>query len=164
MVMTSAHGISAQSAAAPLNDQAAESIREHVDEAEDLVENLLEWRHVLTAAGRDTRDALPTSPASTLISVERSEIQRLSELLSAAAAVLPGTGQPAPSRPRGDLRAHLEKAQEIARELLPDAPSAPVGTSGGRGDLIEVDRAALQRLEVEIGAIDLVAPRRLKQR
>ena len=55
-------------------------------------------------------------------------------------------------------------AQEIARELMP-AARGPVGTSGRAADAnIIVDRTALERLEVEIDAVERVAPRRLSAR
>jgi hypothetical protein len=66
----------------------------------------------------------------------------------------------------------FDKAREITRELLPETTSGAVGTSGTTaprgptrtGDIIKVDRAALERLEVEIDAIERVAPRALQRK
>jgi hypothetical protein len=152
-----------QSSATPLTSAAAEAIHEHMEEAEDLVESLLDWRHVLTTVntGRDDRDT-PTEPATTLIAVRRHEVQELARLLDATSAMLPAAPHAA-SAPRGDLRAHADKARAIVRELMP-AGTAPVGTTGATSDtsdLITVDRTALQRLEIELDAMELLAPRRL---
>jgi hypothetical protein len=158
---TSTAAVQERGAAAPGTN--AEAIHEHIDEAEEALEMLLDWRHVLTAATSQPRDTTPpTEPATTLISVPRSDVERLTKLLDAVMAMVPKPPQ-AGTAPRGDLRAHAEKAQEIARELLPAASTQPVGTSGRAGDagIVVVDRAALERLEVEIDAMERVAPRRL---
>ena len=144
-------------------EKIAEAIREHIDEAEDIVESLLDWRLTTFAVRTGDKDAPPpTSPATTLISVDRAPVQRLSALLDAAAAMLPERTTTTTTVPRGDLRAHIVKAQEIVRELLPSDTAKPTGTTGGIADDVQVDRAALQRLEIEIDAMELVAPRRLK--
>lgn len=154
---------------AAVSEKNAEAIREHIDEAEDIVERLLDWRHATSAVRTgESDDPPPTMPASTLISVEREQVERLVSLLGAAAATLPpATG----AQSRGDLRAHVRQAQEIARELMPSARETPVGTSGTSAPagtsssaerMIEVDRTALQRLEIEIDAIEMIAPRRLQ--
>jgi hypothetical protein len=142
-----------------------EAIHEHIDEAEEALEMLLDWRHVLTTATRQPRETTPPiEPATTLISVPRADVDRLTKLLDAVVAMVPKPSQAA-GGPRGDLRAHAEKAQEIARELMPAAPARPVGTSGGAANAtVLVDRAALERLEVEIDAMERVAPRRLSSR
>jgi hypothetical protein len=143
----------------------AEAIHEHLDEAEEAIEMLLDWRHVLTTATRQPLDTTPpTEPATTLVSVPRADVERLAKLLDAAAVMVPKPSTTT-AAPRGDLRAHIEKAQEIARELMPAAAAGPVGTSGGSGNAtMVVDRAALERLEIEIDAMERVAPRRLSSR
>lgn len=140
---------------------AAEAIHEHIDEAEEALEMLLDWRHVLTTATRVPRETTPpTAPATTLISVPRADVARLAQLLDAVVAMVPKPAR-AGTAPQGDLRAHAEKAQEIARELMPATSVQPVGTSGADANTIVVDRTALERLEVEIDAMERVAPRRL---
>ena len=137
----------------------AEAIREQLDEAEDLIESLLDWRHVLTAVTTSRGDSQsPMAPANTLISVSREELQRLSVYLTAMSAMAPKAAQTA--APRGDLRAHVDKAHEIARELLPiAAPARPVGTAGTDDRVVTIDRTAIERLEIELDAIERLLPR-----
>ena len=139
-----------------------EAIHEHLDEVEDALETLLDWRHVLTTATSQPRETRPpTAPSTTLISVPRPDVERLASLISAVLVMVPAPSAAA-AAPRGDLRAHAEKAQEIARELMPIGTAGPVGTSGGATvDMILVDRSALERLEVEVDAMERVAPRRI---
>ena len=149
---------------APVDEQTAEAVREHLEEAEDMLDVLLEWQHVLTDVSRQSAGApKPTTPATTLITLERADIERLTQLLNAAVATLPRQAQTAPGAPRGDLHAHLQKAQEIARELMP-ASGGAVGTSGQASGQVRVDRTALLRLEVELEAAQRVAPRPLTDR
>lgn len=151
----------AQERNAVVTGAAAEGIHEHIDEAEEALEMLLDWRHVLTTATQQPRETPPpTAPATTLISVPRADVARLAQLLDAVVAMVP-TPARAGSMPQGDLRAHAVKAQDIARELMPAAPGRPVGTSGADTNTMVVDRAALERLEVEIDAMERVAPRQL---
>jgi hypothetical protein len=148
---------------AAIDDTVAAGIREHIDEADDAVDDLLQWRHVLSdVSARSYGAPRPTAPASTLISVERSEVERVNQLVAAALMMLPAAA-PADRRPRGDVRAHLVKAQEIARELLPPPATgaAAVGTTGTDGATVTIDRTALLRLEIELDAAERVAPRRL---
>ena len=133
-----------------VSEQTANALREHLDEAEDLTESLLRWKHIITSVGRD--NAPPAAPASTLISIERTDAQKLNDLIEAMAAQL-SKRPAAPAGPRGELRDHLEKALEIARELLPNGPSI------AGGNLVNDDRTALQRLEIELDAIETIAPR-----
>jgi hypothetical protein len=49
----------------------AEAVRDHVDEAEDLIESLLDWRHALTTRTGKGDSHLPTTPENTLVSVSR---------------------------------------------------------------------------------------------
>jgi len=143
-----------------------EAILDHIDVAEDIVESLLEWRHVLTA--RDSADV--AGPSTTLISIEREPVVRLAGALDAISSMLPPRADGSATGLHGDLRAHVEKAREITRELMPNGASSAAGASGTAapkgptqtGDIIKVDRAALQRLEVEIDAIERVAPRALQ--
>lgn len=143
---------------APLNDTVLNAVLAHVDEAEAVLESLLELRPAITAVTDDrSRPALPSKPRTTLISVHRADVQKLASLVDAAAAMVPSAVHADAHVPRGDLRAHIEKAQEIAGELIqPVSTPRPIGTSGA-DDLVTIDRSALQRLEVEIDAIELVA-------
>ena len=147
------------SSQAPVTETVADGIREHLDEAEDLVDDLLQWRHVLTHVSPESAGApKPTTPANTLISVGMAEVKRLQSLVGAAVQMLPPA--PAAGTPRGDIAAHLRKAQEIAGELMP-AAAAPVGTRGTNDAVMTIDRTALLRLEIELEAAEQVAPRRL---
>ena len=157
--MLSASAAAQQGGARAVSEERTEGIHEHLDEAEDLVETMLAWRHVLS--GRTGDAPPPTAPLNTLISVSRNDVERASALIEAAVKMLPGRERTTSGAPRGDLLAHGLKAQEIARELLPPT-SGPVGTSGTDGQMILVDRAALQRLEIELEAMERVAPRTLK--
>jgi hypothetical protein len=133
---------------------------------------LLDWSHVLTAV----ESANVPGPSTTLISVEREPVTKLARVLeaisSSASRTLPARSDAPATEPRGDLRAHVEKAREITRELMPEGGTGAVGTSGTAaprgptrtGDIIKVDRAALERLEVEIDAIERVAPRALQKK
>jgi hypothetical protein len=148
----------APSAQAPVTETTAEGIREHLDEAEDLVDDLLQWRHVLTHVSPQSSGApTPTAPANTLIGIGAAEVKQLQGLIGAAVRMLPAAASAGTSR--GDLAAHLRKAQEIASELTPAA--APVGTSGTDRAVVMIDRTALLRLEIELEAAEQVAPRRL---
>ena len=143
---------------AAVSETAADAIRAHLDEAEDALDALLEWRHVLSDVSRQSAGApKPTSPATTLVTLDRADVQRVVELVNAAAAAVPAAS-PSPTMPRGDLAAHLATAREIARELMPGTAGA-VGTSGG--NTITIDRTALLRMEIELEAAERVAPRRL---
>jgi hypothetical protein len=142
----------------PVTETTAEGIREHLDEAEDLVDDLLQWRHVLTHVSPQSSGApTPTAPVNTLVGIDAADITKLQGLIGAAVRMLPAGSAAATSR--GDLAAHLRKAQAIAGELSPAA--TPVGTSGSAASVITVDRTALQRLEIELEAAEEVAPRRL---
>jgi hypothetical protein len=145
-----------------------EAILDHIDVAEDIVESLLDWRHVLI--GKDSTSIV--GPSTTLISIEREPVTKLAGALDAIWSMLPPRADGAATGPHGDLRAHVEKAREITRELMPNGASSAVGTSGTAvqkgptqtGDIVTVDRTALQRLEVEIDAIERVAPRALRRK
>lgn len=158
--------IAAQNRNLSADNDNREAILDHIDVAEDMVESLLDWRHVLI--GKDSAD-IP-GPSTTLISIEREPVVKLAGALDAISSMLPAPADRTTTEPRGDLRAHVEKAREIARELMPNVAAGAVGTSGTAGqkdpthtgDIIEVDRAALERLEVEIDAIERVAPRALQ--
>ena len=143
-----------QQAASP--PRTTDAIEEHLDEADDLLETLLDWRLAITATvAGDERRTPPTEPmpTHTLIPLDRQQVERLVQLVNAAATMVPrATGARAT---RADLRAHAEKAQESARELMP-APDRPVGTSGSVSNIAMVDRAALQRLEVEVEAMEML--------
>lgn len=144
--------------AAPTGPQ-AEAIREHLDEAEDLVESLLRWQHVTSWADKDNvQTPPPEGPANTLISIERAHEQKLTALLGALATQIPASNEEA-QQLRGDLRAHLEKAQEIARELR--APHARViaNAADAAGGLVTIDRTTLERLSVELDAMEQLIPR-----
>jgi hypothetical protein len=136
---------------------ATSAIEEHLDEADDLLETLLDWRRAITATSvGDDRRTPPTAPmpTHTLIPLDRQQVEKLTQLIDAVAGMVPRST--APAAPRGDMRAHAEKAQQIARDLLP-APGRPVGTSGSTGSVAMVDRAALQRLEIEVEAMEMLA-------
>ena len=136
----------------------AEALREHLDEGEDLVDALLRWRHVVAWSDDGKLHAPPPQgPATTLISVEQERVRRLSALLDALAAQVPANAAGAKSA-RGDVRAHLEKAQEIAKELQPPVATAVDRTGGA--PLLTVDRTSLERLNVELDAIEMLVPAR----
>jgi len=137
--------------------QTREGIRDHIDQVEDAVDALLDWRHVLTATTQGKTGTPPSEPADTLMIVDRTDLKRVSDLLAATLQMLPARA-PATATPRGDVRAHVEKAQEIAREMLPDN-RRPVGTTGTDQNRVTVDRTALERLKVEIEAAERLARR-----
>lgn len=154
---TPSHASQQAAASSPLTTTA---IEEHLDEADDLLETLLDWRLAITATSTgDERRTPPTEPVPThtLIPLDRQQVERLVQLVNAATTMVPrATGARAG---RADLRAHADKAQEIARELMP-AADRPVGTSGSDSNITMVDRAALQRLEVEVEAMETLLPTR----
>lgn len=125
------------------------AVREHLDEASDMVDRLMRWKHIVTPP-TDAED-LRVPPKSTLISIERSEAKRLTELIDAMAAQLPRRDK-AEQAPRGDLQAHVQKAQEIARELMPAAGAA------SNTELVTIDKTSLERLDVELDALEDLAP------
>jgi hypothetical protein len=144
----------------------AEAIRDHVDAADELVDHLLDWRHVNT----HLHGGQQAGESTTLISVDADQIQRLGALLNAISSAVPA-GAPG-VEPHGDLRAHVDKAVTIGRELGTatatttaagtagaNAPPAATDRSGQPKQVITVDRTALQRLEIEIEAMKLLAPR-----
>jgi hypothetical protein len=143
-----------------IDETVAEGIREHIDETDEIVDSLLQWRHLISYVTPERETRRPTAPATTLITVDRADVEKINQLLAATAAMLPRTTR-ASTVPHGDLRAHVEKAHEIARELLPPSAAQPVGTSGGKQALVTIDRTALQRLEIELDAAERVAPRHL---
>ena len=134
------------------------AIEEHLDEADDLLETLLDWRRaiVATPVGGDSRTP-PTEPlpTHTLIPLDRQQVEKLTQLITAITTMVPGPT--ASDAPRGDMRAHVEKAGEIAAELLPGSTRA-VGTSGSTAtaNIVMVDRAALQRLDIEVDAMEML--------
>ena len=162
LFLGSAAGASAAERQVQVSEIRAEGIRDHVDEAEDLVDALLAWRHAITDTRTDRGGAPPTAPAHTLISVERGDVERIGKLVDAAVASIPAPPNAAAAAPRGDLLAHARKAQEIAREMLPASGTGPIGTSGSSERMVLVDRTALQRLDIELEAIERIAPRQLK--
>lgn len=136
----------------PLTEAVASTVAEHLDEAEDIVESLLRWKHLAIWQGEPRQDIPVDAPKNTLISVDRQEVQKLDKLLGAIAAqVTPDTS----SARSGDLRAHVGKAQSIARELSPEG--------GATAKVVTIDRTALQRLEIELDAIDDLLPRATRQ-
>lgn len=145
---------SQQAAASPRPTTTA--IEEHLDEADDLLDTMLDWRLAITATSTgDERRTPPTEPmpTHTLIPLDRQQVERLVQLVNAATTMVPRTTGASASR--ADLRAHADKAQEIARELMPTS-DRPVGTSGSGSNIAMVDRAALQRLEVEVEAMEML--------
>jgi hypothetical protein len=147
-------------AAPPAADQAttASTVREHLDEAEDLVESMLRWKHVAIWPMDRTSDLPVDAPKSTLISIDRQEAAKLGGLIGAIVAQLPASPGANAAAPRGDLRAHAEKAQEICKELLPESKSAATG------NLVTIDRTALMRLEIELDAVEELLPRTMPTR
>jgi hypothetical protein len=154
---------------AAVGAQQRDAILDHIDAAEDVVESLLEWRHVVKAVESSQADRQLVGPSTTLISIEREQVAKLTGALDAIASMLPAPSREA-AQPRGDLRAHVDKAREIAQELMPKTAPAPVGTSGSpdrstaNDAIVVVDRTALERLEVEIDAMERVAPRALRDK
>jgi hypothetical protein len=138
--------------------QEAEAIRDHIDAADDLVDSLLEWRHVVTWRG-DGDTPPPKGPANTLISIDKSQAQRLIKLLGTLEAQLPEHKSGHADKPdlRGDLRAHVQKAQSIARTEL----QAPHARETADGRLLTIDRTALRRLDVELDAMAALTPREI---
>ena len=92
-----------------------------------------------------------------MISVELEDVRRITSLIGAVIAQLPAT--PRATGPRGDLSAHAEKALQISRELHPPYAGAAPGTAGTTASLVTVDRTALERLDVELEAIEMLIPR-----
>ena len=126
---------------------------EHADEAEDLIEEILAARPTpLSVEDRERRREVPL-PLNTLQTVEADKIAKLHGLVEAMAATVPPSDARG-SGPRGDVRAHVEKAQEIAREILPGGPSGAPVTSPSTGPLVVVDRTALERLDIELEAVE----------
>ena len=155
-------------AASPSGVASRDALRDHIDAVDDILDGLLDWRHVDTnepTLGDTARQS------TTLISVEASRIERLDSGLAAIAAAMPSNtpntaSQSTGTAMRGDLRAHVEKARNIVQELKGpgrDTASA-VGTSGAAEGsqpwLLTIDRTALQRLEIEIDAIKLLSRKR----
>lgn len=140
----------------------AEAVREHLDAAQDRVDSLLEWQHVVTWRGNGDTPP-PQGPADTLISIDKAETQRVLQLLDALASQVPakaagepqGTAQGQSSKARGDIRAHVEKAQQIARTEL----RAPHATPTANESLVTIDRTSLLRLDVELDAIESLLAR-----
>ena len=85
-------------------------------------------------------------------------MQKLSGLLDARAAQLPQPSTTA-DQLRGDLRAHVEKAREIAKELQPPHAEVTASAANAKGGLVTIDRTALERLDVELDAIEMLMPR-----
>lgn len=142
-----------------LSQSAANSVREHVDEAEDLTESLLRWKHIVTGVADDDVN-LRKAPASTAISIDRADAQRLHDLIGALNTQVPQRASGAATM-HGDLRAHVDKAQDIAQELLPTATNeagAPKTATAAAG-LVTIDRTALERLDIELDAIEMIVPR-----
>jgi hypothetical protein len=153
-----AQATSTGTSGAPASARQAEAIRDHADEADDLVDSLLEWRHIVTWRG-DGNTLPPEGPANTLISIDKAHAQRLIKLLDALETQLPQdrSGETGKEALRGDLRAHVRKAKSIARDEL----QAPHARETAGGTLVTVDRTALRRLEVELDAIAALVPREL---
>lgn len=164
LLLTSSAGAQVDSSASTQSlatnaEASTATLSEHLDEAEDIVESLLEWRHVLTAFNTERDDPkTPTAPANTLITVDRDQVQRLVQFVDAMGPLAPPS-TPGKAAMGGDVRAHLVKAQQIADELLPPgAATRPVGTAGAES-VITIDRTAIERLEVELDAIEQLLPR-----
>lgn len=147
-------------AAQTLSESTANAIREHVDEAEDLTESLLRWKHIVTGIADGDID-LRKPPANTSISIDRSDAQRLSDLTAALMAQVPRNAGSTVTR--GDLRSHVEKAQQIAGELLPSDSKTTASrenrNSAGTANLVTIDRTSLERLDIELDAIEMILPR-----
>jgi hypothetical protein len=126
---------------------------EHADEAEELVDDILDARPTqLSVEDPQKRREVPL-PKNTLQTVEADKIAKLHGLVEAmAATIAPSATRPA--GPRGDVRAHVEAAQAIAREILPGGPSGAPVTSPSTEPLVVVDRTALERLKIELEAIE----------
>jgi hypothetical protein len=139
----------------------SDAIREHVDEAEDLVGSLLDWQHVVTWSDRGKLHAPPPEgPSNTLISIEQKHVKELTALLEAVASQLPAPAVTTQAV-RGDLRAHLNKAREIARELQPPHAAPTAQAVSAPSGLVTIDRTTLQRLDVELDAMRMLLPRQL---
>lgn len=140
-----------------VDERTAEALREHLDEAEDVVSSLLRWQHITTWSAGNGDQPPSEAPRSTLISIERAHAATLVGLVDALAAQVPES-QGSDAAPRGDLRAHVEKARTIARELMPPAAASPDALHA-EGGLVTVDRTALERLEIELDAVEELLPR-----
>jgi hypothetical protein len=160
-----------------------DGVRDHIGRIEDTVDRLLDWRHVLSARTRADAASAPTAPATTLITVDQRDVNTLVELIDATANMLPAPAAQ-PTARRGDLRAHVMKAREIAREMMP-SPAGTTGTSGqansaprpadretvgsaragaeggaaSAAGMITIDRTSLERLKVEVEAMENLARR-----
>ncbi len=148
-------------AAQTLDELTANAVREHLDAAEDLTESLLRWKHVVTGVAGDDINARK-APVNTSISIDRNDAKRLSDLAAALLAQLPQRGAGS-TMMRGDLRSHVEKADQIARELLPSGSHTVTAhgnrTTDGSGSLVTIDRTSLERLDIELDAIEMILPR-----
>ena len=166
-------GIGAARGGAEVNGNAArqteqpaaipDELKEHIDEAEDLLESLLDWGRALTTTTPNPRETTaPTMSANTLMVVPESDVKKLVALIDTLSTRVPKPARP-DSGPQGDLRAHVEKAQEIAREFQ-TTTNRSAGPATGAAALLVVDRTALERLEIEIDAMERVLPRSLSVR
>lgn len=136
---------------------ASEALEEHLDEADDLLETLLGWHRAITATNVGAESHTPPTapmPVNTLIPLSRQEVEKLIRFVDAVSAMV--AAPPAAPAARGDMRDHARQAHAIAAELLP-ASDRPVGTSGSTANIVMVDRAALQRLEIEVEAMETLA-------
>ena len=143
-----------------LSESAANAARAHLDEAEDLTASLLRWKHIVTGVA-DGDVNLRKAPANTSISIDGSDAQRVTDLIGALRAQMPPRASNA-TVIRGDLWSHVDKAQEIARELVPSNShhaGRGVKTSAGAANLVTIDRTSLERLDVELDAIEMILPR-----
>jgi hypothetical protein len=136
-------------------------IRDRIDTADDVLGDLLYMQPIIT------NDAARQS--NTLVNVDAKSIEKLRDVLESIVVDLPARRDRSSSETRGDLRAHAEKAVEIAVELGSRGGTG-VGTSGTaattlhtpnpttRSCTVTVDRTALERLQVEVNAMALLEP------
>jgi hypothetical protein len=152
-----------------------EPVFDRINDAEDRVEQLLGDHYPVITVQHQKPEApvvgpaVRQHPATTLISLETSDVQELSAAIDAIGELVPAEAESG-SQP-GGLRAHVEKAQEIMREMMPSQQeTGAVGTSGSLAGAeprtadatparMTIDRTALERLEIEIDAMERVAPR-----
>jgi hypothetical protein len=136
-------------------------IRDRIDAADDMLDDMLDIEPVIT----NYPGSGVVRPSNTLMNVDAQSIETLRGVLESIVADLPARNDRSGSEARGDLRAHAEKAVEIAVELGPlggtsgtTATADNAAATATHGCTVTVNRTALERLQVEVNAMTLLEP------